>query len=162
MAIRYVKGDATRPEGEGRKLICHVCNDIGGWGRGFVVALSQRWKEPERQYRRWSRSALSKIPQRFKLGNVQFVNVEEDIDVANMVAQKDIRTKGGVPPIRYGALRDCLEKVATRAIATKSSVHMPRIGCGLAGGSWMEVEKIIEGMLCNQGVEVTVYDLPSR
>ena len=47
MAIRYVIGDATAPEGEGPKVIVHVCNDIGGWGRGFVVALSKRWDKPE-------------------------------------------------------------------------------------------------------------------
>ncbi|RYD76612.1 MAG: Appr-1-p processing protein, partial [Verrucomicrobiaceae bacterium] len=46
MAIHYVTGDATRPEGDGARVICHVCNDIGGWGRGFVTALSKRWKGP--------------------------------------------------------------------------------------------------------------------
>ena len=43
--IRYVTGDATRPEGEGPKIIVHICNDIGAWGRGFVLALSKRFKE---------------------------------------------------------------------------------------------------------------------
>ncbi len=40
--IRYVTGDATRPVGDGDKIIVHVCNDIGGLGRGFVAALSKR------------------------------------------------------------------------------------------------------------------------
>jgi hypothetical protein len=29
MIIRYVEGDATAPEGDGRKIIVHVCNDVG-------------------------------------------------------------------------------------------------------------------------------------
>ena len=31
--IHYLKGDATAPSSGGRRIICHICNDIGGWGR---------------------------------------------------------------------------------------------------------------------------------
>lgn len=34
--ITYLKGDATAPQAKGVKLIVHVCNDLGGWGKGFV------------------------------------------------------------------------------------------------------------------------------
>ncbi len=50
--INYVKGDATSPIGDGVKLIVHVCNDIGAWGAGFVLALSKKWITPEKQYKR--------------------------------------------------------------------------------------------------------------
>lgn len=40
--IAYKRGDATQPVGEGSKVLVHVCNDIGGWGRGFVLAVSAR------------------------------------------------------------------------------------------------------------------------
>jgi hypothetical protein len=36
---------------------------------------------------------------------------------------------------------------------------MPRIGCGLAGGKWEEIEPIIKNTLCEKGVAVTIYDL---
>jgi hypothetical protein len=49
--LKYVIGDATSPQGTGNKIIVHICNDIGGWGLGFVLALSKRWKAPEIQYR---------------------------------------------------------------------------------------------------------------
>jgi len=39
---------------------------------------------------------------------------------------------------------------------------MPRIGCGLAGGDWSRVEEIINEVLIEAGVEVYVYDLPSK
>ena len=45
--IIYLKGDATKPEGLGTKIIAHVCNDVGLWGKGFVLAVSKRWKFPE-------------------------------------------------------------------------------------------------------------------
>jgi hypothetical protein len=43
-----------------------------------------------------------------------------------------------------------------------ASIHMPRIGSGLAGGSWEVVEEIVEETLCRQGLRVTVYDLPGK
>ena len=36
MQINYLKGDATVPLGDGPKIIVHVCNDIGEWGKGFA------------------------------------------------------------------------------------------------------------------------------
>ncbi len=50
MTIRYLKGDATDPEGDGSKVIVHIGNDVGKWGKGFVLAISNRWKDPERTY----------------------------------------------------------------------------------------------------------------
>ena len=38
--IHYTTGDATRPATDGRNIIAHICNDIGGWGKGFVGPLS--------------------------------------------------------------------------------------------------------------------------
>ena len=156
MEIQYIVGDATQPKGEGRKIIVHVCNDIGGWGRGFVVALSKRWPEPEQRYRAWH---LGEEAQPFALGEVQFVNVSQEIWVANLIGQRDVRAIGGVPPVRYEAIRKGLKQVASKAKELEASVHMPRIGCGLAGGKWDEVEPIVKEELTGSGSEVFVYDL---
>jgi hypothetical protein len=72
MPINYVKGDATQPIGSENRIITHCCNDQGYWNAGFVKALSHRWPEPERAYRRWA-TGLETLP--FALGNVQFVRV---------------------------------------------------------------------------------------
>jgi O-acetyl-ADP-ribose deacetylase (regulator of RNase III) len=79
-SINYIKGDATNPQGLGNKLIVHICNDIGAWGKGFVLAISKKWKEPEKEYREWYKSQTD-----FELGKVQFVQVEPDAFVANMI-----------------------------------------------------------------------------
>ncbi len=155
--ISYTTGDATSPQGSGRKIIVHICNDIGGWGKGFVLALSKKWKAPEDSYRAWFRGE-TEIP--FELGQVQFVKVEDNILVANLLGQRDITSRNGIPPIRYEAVRQCLEKVAGQALSLNASVHMPRIGCGLAGGKWEDIESIVNHALVSQGIEVTVYDLP--
>jgi O-acetyl-ADP-ribose deacetylase (regulator of RNase III) len=156
MNITYVIGDATQPVGVGPKIIVHVCNDIGGWGRGFVVALSRRWPEPEQCYRAWHRGESEKP---FVLGEVQFVQVGSTLWVANLIGQRDVRPVEGVPPVRYEAIRKGLRRVAAEARRLGASVHMPRIGCGLAGGQWEDVGKIVEEELVNSGVPVTVYDL---
>ncbi|HEY9487171.1 MAG TPA: macro domain-containing protein [Chryseosolibacter sp.] len=155
MQIRYLKGDATAPVGAGNKIIVHVCNDVGGWGRGFVLALSAKWAEPEKAYREWAARG-----RKFELGEVQFVQVEPAIWVANLIAQRDIkRDAEGNPPVRYEAIRKGLIKVSTLARQIKATVHMPRIGSGLAGGSWDQIEPIIQHELTAAGVETYVYDL---
>jgi O-acetyl-ADP-ribose deacetylase (regulator of RNase III) len=154
MDIQYTKGDATSPEQGGNKIIVHICNDIGGWGKGFVMAISKKWKAPEKQYRDWYKSKDN-----FELGQVQFVQVEEDLWVANMIGQHKInKDEQGNAPIRYEAVRQCLEKVGAFALENNASVHMPRIGCGLAGGKWEEIEPIIIDTLSGRDVAVTVYD----
>jgi len=153
--ITYRKGDATAPEADGERILCHVCNDAGGWGKGFVLAISRRWKEPEAEYRAWHAEGDAGG---FRLGAVRLVRVEPALLVANMIAQRGVRPTNGVPPIRYDALRECLSALAEHATALRASVHMPRIGCGLAGGSWPDVESIVESTLLAAGIAVVVYD----
>lgn len=152
--IIYLKGDATTPRTDGHKMITHICNDMGGWGKGFVVAISKRWKAPEQQYREWY-----KAQNEFQLGRVQFVSVEDDIEIANMIAQHGFKTTSKAIPIRYSELELCLQIVAQRATAQRATIHMPRIGCGLAGGTWEQVEEIIKRTLCQHELDVYVYDL---
>lgn len=152
--IQYVRGDATTPIGNDKRIIVHICNDIGGWGKGFVMALSKKWKTPEKQYREWFKSK-----ENFELGEVQFIAVEENIWVANMIAQHKInRDEKGEAPIRYESVKEVLTKVSDFAREKQASVHMPRIGCGLAGGKWECIEPIILETLSEKDVEVTVYD----
>ncbi|MFI9202210.1 macro domain-containing protein [Streptomyces sp. NPDC053048] len=153
--LKIIAGDATNPQAKGPKVIAHICNDLGGWGKGFVLAISRRWPGPEREYRRWHRERAGND---FALGAVQVVEVRPDIRVANMVAQRGMKTGSGGPPIRYDALERCLHAVAEHALEHGASVHMPRIGCGLAGGKWERIEPIISRTLSARDIAVTVYD----
>ena len=153
--VRYIKGDATSPQAKGPKVIAHISNDVGGWGKGFVVAISRRWPEPERAYREWHRHRATND---FGLGAVQVVQVLADTWVANMVGQHGMRTGSQGPPIRYEAVQRCLTSVGDSALALDASVHMPRIGTGLAGGRWERIEPIIVATLCARDIATTVYD----
>lgn len=181
MTITYTTGDATHPRGSETetKIIAHICNDIGAWGAGFVVALSKRWALPQIAYSKSFHPQRSIDPGYPKLGDVQFIDIpriytvgEGRIIVANMIAQSGIGKRNGIPPIRYDALEKCLNEIADHVSAkltvspsgkNKSvSVHMPRIGTGLAGGTWDKIEPLILWSLVRHGIPVTVYDLPKR
>lgn len=155
--LKYVTGDATIPEAAGHRLIIHVCNDIGAWGAGFVLAVTKRWKKPEDEYKKWFRGKTG-----FKLGEIQNVDVQSDTTVVNMVAQHDLgKDEDGQIPLRYDALETCLDKVGELAIKTGSSIHAPRFGAGLAGGEWSKIETLIVERLIRRGINVTIYDLPA-
>lgn len=168
--ITYLHGDATSPQAAGPKIIAHVCNDAGRWGKGFVLAISARWPLPEARYRRWykirnagdgelqssSPGAIVTTTGDFRLGEAQLVQVLPDTYVVNMIGQAGTRTGSKGPPIRYPAVEAALGKVAVFAGSLGASVHMPRIGCGLAGGEWSRIEPLIEAQL--QDHRVFVYD----
>ena len=154
MEIQYLKGDATAPSVKGIKIIAHICNDLGGWGKGFVLEISKRWKEPEVQYRLWHRKKID-----FGLGKIQIIQVEKYIYVANMIGQHGMKTGSKGVPIRYEAVEECLKKLAEKASEIGASIHMPRIGCGLAGGKWEKIELIIKNELLSKEISVYVYDI---
>jgi len=156
--INYVTGDATNPQSDGFKVIVHVCNNIGAWGAGFVMALSKKWDQPEREYREMNHRDL---------GMIDLVQVQDDIAICNLIGQEGTIKRNvtrNLPPVRYVAIEKGLQELVAinsyRHPNDKLSVHMPRIGSGLAGGNWKIIETIIEETLCAAGIEVTVYDLP--
>lgn len=156
--INYFKGDATNPVSTdqtiyGDSIIVHCCNNVGAWGKGFVLAVSKRWPHVEKAYRNLGT---------WKLGDVQFVEASPGIIVANLIGQNGIGGgyRQGPPPIRYEAIEQGLKVVRYKALNTYGkpmTVHMPRMGTGLAGGSWEEISAIIKRTL--DGVMVCVYDL---
>lgn len=145
--MNIIKGDATQPQ-DTPTILMHICNIQGGWGAGFVLALSKKWKLPEQEYRNWF-----KTKDHFELGSVQFVGVGGNITVANMLAQDGF---GGVA-IKYDALRACLKKVYLFANKNQMQVVAPKIGAGLGGGDWNVIQKIIQDELGT--LTVTIYTI---
>ncbi len=170
--ITFVKGDATRPQGDGFKIIAHCCNDVGAYGAGFALALKEAHPFAAEAYFKWFElKEAAKIHPLynnevvvsgdFKLGMVEMVRVSEELFVANIIGQHGVgRTPDGKPPIRYDAIQAGLKSVFTFAQIFEATLHMPRMGAGLAGGNWVAIEKLIRHELSDKGISVTVYDLP--
>lgn len=164
MNVTYYQGDATDPRGPGHKLIVHVCNNIGAWGAGFVVALSSRWSSPENCYRMWAKNGVwygqaAEQDAPFKLGETQLVPITDtEITVANCIAQNNKPSAGPGMRFRPQAFRACLRAVRQEAFRLDASVHMPRVGTGIGGASWdLDVLPCIKLILPD--VPVLVYDL---
>lgn len=110
---------------------------------------------------------------RFMLGGVQVLELGEGLYLGNMLAQQGIRgrtpqfssdecgsdTRQGNFPLRYSALKRCLENVVVECKRRGiSSVHMPRIGAGLGGGDWDYIREIIKCIVVEGGgIQVYVY-----
>jgi O-acetyl-ADP-ribose deacetylase (regulator of RNase III) len=163
MQLNYITGDASYPDKtcEGTKIICHVCNNLGAWGKGFVVSLSNRW---------WFLRNAYRYDMKIELGSIGCFKTEGQLSriwVCNMIAQNGIRSKDNPVPLRHDALYICLEKlkdfIDNMPDKNKTkSIHMPRIGSGLAGGFWPEIEEIIINIFDNTNYNIYVYDLPKK
>jgi len=156
--IHEITGDATRPKpSDTDKCIIHICNDVGAWGAGFVTAVSRRWIEPEYVY----------LTSEHELGDVQIVPVQSDDErslwVINMIAQSGLRSPSNPVPLKYPVLSEALGRVEKflsdhqKLTKTPISLHLPRIGSGLAGGDWEKIKKMIAHTFKNY--EVYIYSL---
>ncbi len=65
--------DILNPIGEGCKLILNIVDTNTNWKSSSVPQISKKWKKPEK----------------FQLGQVQCVPVEENIWIVNILAQED-------------------------------------------------------------------------
>lgn len=157
MTLQHRRGDATRPPTSGPHIIAHGCNNRGKWGRGFVVPLARRYPAARAAYLDWY---AGRGDNDFGKGAAQLVAVKRGVWVANLITQEGLYPKQGVPPIRYDAIESAFTQLAAFALDKGASVHMPRIGAGLAGGDWARIEALIQSTLVEPGVAVTVYTYP--
>lgn len=148
--IEYIVGDVrSQPFETTKRLIPHVCNDLGRMGAGVAKALYTKWPKVKEYY---TSSVII-------LGDAQVVPVEEDTIVFNMIAQHSVMVKrdgDGVavaederPPIRYAKLVSAMELVSLYAgDKPDAEIHCPMFGCDLAGGDWRIVQALIKEIWC--------------
>lgn len=155
--LRYIRADASQPHHDGPAIIAHVVNDRArNWGgRGFAVALMERYPEARAQFASWASAG------NLRRGAVHLAEVEEDLWVASLVAQAGYgETPTDTPRLRLGALRQALETLAALAGESGAKVHMPLIGTGQGGARWPSVRDLILEELADRHIHTTVYVLP--
>jgi len=151
--IQYFKGDVleslnntTEP-----KVLLHICNNMGGWGKGFVTAISKKWPQPELVFRDCYNLKLAN-----NLGDIQVCSID-NVYIINMIAQNGYKNKPNPIPLDYAALDSCLSKVESflKTFENSPSIFCPKIGTGLAGGDWKIISEMLNAHLDN----VNVYEL---
>jgi hypothetical protein len=142
-------------EADKKNIICNFVNDIGIFDDTLSLILSERWPDLKEKYLSWYKGNET-VP--FRLGNVLFVEVEENKVVALVLALRGIKSFDGFPPIRYDAVRKGLKQVRKGFEHDNTIFHMPKVGCLLAGCEYTFVERIIKDELCEFNFEVKIYD----
>jgi hypothetical protein len=152
--IRYIKGDCIEHAlGIFRSIIVHGCNNIGAWGAGFTAAIDAVDAGPGIRFRSQGPQSLGSRTSTWIIGDDGRL-----CRLVNLVTQDGVRSVDNPIPFRYWALGHAF-KWLENDMRQGDSIHMPRIGCGLAGASWEQVELFVQDLLVNQGIPVTVYDL---
>lgn len=169
MPIQYLKGDVTKVREnfpEGKIVIPHVLSETGAFNAGVAGCIRNKWPKA---YDHWHLYLqMWHLTEGFDIhpwGETNVCLVEKDLYIANMCAQIGLRSNKNTKALSYAFLEMCLddlkdwtwENSGFRWISQSYSIHMPRIGCGLAGGKWDKVEPIIQK--CLGEYDVYVYDL---
>lgn len=148
--LKYVKGDLLSVE---HGIIGHSVNCKGAFGSGVAGQIARRYPQVKKFYLEKYRYIG------WQLGDVQFVDLTDTDPVlimVNIAGQDDYGTDK--INVDYSALAIGLEKVFKFAQAENLPVALPKIGCGLAGGTWETVERIITTLLMKYPIEVTIYE----
>ena len=159
MEIKYIKGDATEPLiiGDKHSVICHCCNALGAWGKGFVVPLGKKYPIAKEKYLELIKASKPED----RLGSVSFARATDNIIVANIIGQFDIYPRDGKIPLDYAALEKGFKFIIEIFKMHKMpfTVHMPKIGCGLDRLDWEQVYDIIGEVFENTDVEILICEI---
>lgn len=136
--MKIVKGDVLQHEG----IIIHQVNCMGAFNAGLAKQIRQRYPMAYIQYKHNVDKFNNKSD---LLGKVLITKVSEGKFIAHMFSQ-----------LRYGkgnhtnlsAMKKALYTINNLANQYNLVIALPyRIGCGLAGGDWSEVSKVIDDNL---------------
>ena len=149
MSIKYRKGTCIKPRKPGHKYIIHALPTKKTWGGKFLNDLTDEYPE--------AKDAFCRLRER-KLGTCEFIEIDDDITVVNMIVSQ-IPTPKNIPPIRYEALEKSLREVAEASLVSESSIHMNRLGCDkFHGAEWEKIEPILKILSEECGTKWYVYE----
>lgn len=130
-------------------MIANVVNDQGLYNAG--IASQIRMSLP------WAYEGYASAHMR--LGDVVVIECE-GLYIAHLCAMNGVRTRHNQTPLNMLALRSCLEQLCNAANRLGfDSVAMPKIGAGLAGGDWREIERMIGFWFGMSSLTAHVYTL---
>lgn len=130
--MNHVKGNLLNVE---RGILVHQVNTLGVMGAGIALQIRQKWP----RVFEWYASLCEKG--KLKLGDVMFIEVGDNLVVANLAGQS---TLGGIAT-DYASYETALPKIASYAAEHDLPIYFPKgIGCGLAGGDWFVMLPILE------------------
>ena len=140
---RVINGDIREAKSG---FITNGCNAANSHGSGLAGSIYKKWPQVKQDYH----NTYQKQGNVLYLGNYTFIPVKEDLSlyVVNMITQENFGYDGSLY-LSYAALEVCFHNMFKQILRDPALrvvdrvVHVPKIGCGLAGGEWDKVERIL-------------------
>ena len=147
--ITYLNGDVLNSDAD---VILHQVNCKGKMGAGLALQIKNRYPFLYRQYVDFCSTVADSSA---LLGEALIVPVRDNQSIANLFAQDGYAHYGFTTRCltNYDALRKCMQTVNKRYKGKRVAL-LYLLGCGLAGGDWLVVKKIIEEELTECDVEI--------
>lgn len=141
-------------------IIIHQSNCLMGFGSGIAGQIRQQYPRAYQAFAKDDRKPEEKLGS-FSTG------IDNGKIFYNMYGQYDFGGLKGIRYTDYDAFRSGLDSVLTDITHMKDScivttidkIGMPYlIGCGLAGGDWEVVYKIIEEVAAEHEMDIYLYE----
>lgn len=146
MAIKIVHGNLFDSMAN---YICHQVNCQGKMGSGVAKQIRARYPEAYFAYLDRCSDQSIKLNTSQLLGQAQFVKCSSGKTIVNMFAQNHYGYDGK-RYTDYTALERCLDQIVI-TVPPKEIIAMPyKIGCGIGGGSWDVVSRLISEKLSDK------------
>lgn len=153
--IKYLNGDLLK---SGCDIICHQVNCMGVMGAGIALQIRNKWDNVYRQYKEHCKQ--NNYDDKILLGEILPIETKSGKIIINMFSQSNYGRCGIYT--NYDAFRFACIKIKTlyenKNIKNKIKIGFPnKIGCGLAGGSWDIINKIIIEIFNDCDLEVEIW-----
>lgn len=137
-------------------IICHQVNCIGAMGAGIALQIRNKWPSVYSHYKKLCMDCTN--CRESLLGQIQFVDVDSGLKVANCFGQMYPGRRGVMTD--FSAWDGMFEALGIMSAKNGLALHFPwRIGCGLAGGDWDTMLGKMYSAFNNSEIDAFVHKL---
>ena len=135
------------------QMICHQVNCQGVMGAGLAKQVRTAYPQVYELYKQYCEKQTEKAN---LLGRVQFIKCPNNVIIANCFAQFGYGR--GALQTSYAAFRLCMLKIKNFCKTNSiNCVSIPyKMGCGLAGGNWEIISKIIAEIFDGENIKIQI------
>lgn len=158
MKITEIKGDVLKVKAD---LICHQVNCLGIMGNGLAKQVREQYPNVYEDYKFLCEHTRDRHN---LLGDVQFLYLNTDADIANVFGQyaiSDIERQTDYNALKkaFKKIHAYIESVQGAGVFQMYNVAIPKyFGCGLGKGDWDTVFEIITTTLGDLDINLMIVE----
>ena len=131
--------------------IIHGCNCFNTMGAGIAKQIKDQYPQAYEADKKTRRGDIS------KLGDYSY-EILNQREYAQIIINAYTQYKwGGYKPVDYNAIEKVFTKLNEWDTLAQTSIGIPFIGAGLAGGDWSRIKAIIESVTPNLNITAVEY-----